>query len=121
MNVLLADEHAPVRWALRTFLREQLGWTVVGEVADSQTLLGEAPALRPDLIILAWELPGRPAEEILEAVHRQWASCRVVVVGQHPECRRAALQAGADAFVCKTEPPEQVLAIIAELGVVQFP
>jgi DNA-binding NarL/FixJ family response regulator len=117
MNVLLADDHAQVRWALRTFLQEQLGFTVVGEVADSETLLVEVPMLRPDLILLDWELPGRPAEEILDALHRQGGSCKIVVVSQRQECQEAALQAGADAFLCKTAQPGQVLRVLRELDV----
>jgi DNA-binding NarL/FixJ family response regulator len=63
-----------------------------------------------------WELPGRPAEEILDALHSQADSCKIVVVSQHPECQRAALQAGADAFLSKTTQPGQVLRVLRELG-----
>jgi DNA-binding NarL/FixJ family response regulator len=117
MDVLLADDRAQVRWALRTFLQEHLDLTVVGEVAESETLLAQALVLRPDLILLEWELPGQPAGEILATLHRQQGSCRIVVVSQHPECRAAALGAGADAFVCKTAEPEQVAGVLLALGV----
>ena len=116
MKILLADDHADVRWALRTFLRERLGLTVVGEVEHSDTLLVEALTLQPDLIVLDWELPGRPAGEIVDALHRQQDSCKIVVLSHHPELQQAALQAGADAFVCKTAPPQYVLAVLSELG-----
>jgi len=116
MRILLADDHADVRWALRIFLREHLGLTVVGEVEHTDTLLVEALTLQPDLVVLDWELPGRPAGEIVDTLHRQQDSCQVVILSHHPELQQAALQAGADAFLCKTAPPQHVLAVLGELG-----
>jgi two-component system response regulator DesR len=116
MNVLLADDSVEVRWALRTFLHEQLGLTVVGEVAHGDSLLMEVAALRPDIVVLEWELPGRPPREMLGILHRQRASCQIVVVSQRPECREAALQAGADAFMPKTAGPAELLRVLRALG-----
>lgn len=116
MKILLADDHADVRWALRTFLREHQGMTVAGEVEHSDALLVEALTLRPDLIVLDWELPGRPTGEIVDILHRQQDSCQIVVLSHHPELQQAALQAGADAFLCKTAPPQHVLDVLRELG-----
>jgi len=116
MNVLLADNSVQVRWALRTFVQVQLGWTVVGEVADSDALLARALALRPDVILLEWELPGQPARDVLRAVRRQPGSCKIVVLNQYPENRAAALRAGADAFICKMGPPQELLSVLCEVG-----
>ena len=117
MNVLLADNSVPVRWALRTFVQEQLGWTVVAEAADSEALLAAALALRPDIILLEWDLPGQPARDVLRALHRQLESCRIVVLNDNPERRGVALRAGADAFICKIGPPQEVLTVLADLSV----
>lgn len=91
--------------------------TVVGEAADSDALLSKAFALQPDLIFVEWELPGLPIEEILDALHHQHDSFRVVVMGQTPEARTTALAAGADAFLCKSAGPEQVLSVLDQIGV----
>ena len=116
MNVLLADNSVQVRWALRTFVQEQLGWTVVGEAANSEALLAKALAVRPDVILLEWELTGGPGVKIMEALHRQLGSCKIAVLSEYPECQRAALRAGADAFIYKMGPPQQLLRILCELG-----
>jgi two-component system, NarL family, response regulator NreC len=116
MNVLLADDSVPVRWALRTFVQEQLGWTVVGEAADAEALLAAAVALRPDLILLEWDLPGQPARDHIHALHRQLDSCRIVVLNDNPERRGVALRAGADAFICKIGRPQEVLTVLADFS-----
>ena len=113
MHVLLADVHVQVRWALRTFLQEGLGFVVVGEVHEAEELLSLAEALRPDLIFLEWELPGLAPCAILAALSALELHGKVIVIGQRPECQQAALAAGADAFLCKTASPDQVrLALV---------
>jgi two-component system nitrate/nitrite response regulator NarL len=114
--VLLADSHSQVRWALRTVIHEEPGWVVVGEVSRGEYCLSGALALQPDLILLEWELPGRPADEMLSALHALSARPRVIVLGGRPELRETALVTGADAFVCKTDPPEYLLAALHALA-----
>jgi DNA-binding NarL/FixJ family response regulator len=109
MRVLLADDHTWVRWALRTAIGEEPGLTVVGEVSEAENLLSQAQALRPDLILLEWELPGRAADGLLSALRALDSQIGVIVLSQGAESEQAALAAGADAFVSKADPPEQLL------------
>jgi DNA-binding NarL/FixJ family response regulator len=39
----------------------------------------------------------------------------VIVMSGQPEVRRAALAVGADAFISKTDPPDQLLAALKEV------
>ena len=112
MRALLADNHVRVRWALRTYLREELGLEMVAEAADATTLLAEARTSRPDLILAEWDLPGQPLEGVLESLRDQGLHARVIVLSRRPECERAALAAGADVFVCKAGPPGQLGAAL---------
>jgi two-component system nitrate/nitrite response regulator NarL len=113
VRVLLADNHPEVRWALRTVVREQPGLVVVGEVLEAGDLLGQAQILQPDLILLAWELSGQTGERLLSALHALDPRLRVIVLSGEPEARLAALAAGADAFVCKADAPEQLLSVLS--------
>ncbi len=116
MRVLLADHHSQVRWALRTAIKEEPGLVVVGEALGSQSLLSQARALRPDLILLEWELPGRPMEELLSTLHALNDGCQVIILSRQPECETAALEAGADAFISKAAAPEELLIALRALA-----
>lgn len=116
MRVLLADHHAKVRWALRTAIKEEPRLVVAGEATDAETLLSLAQALRPDLILLEWELPGRPARDLLSTLYALNNSCQVIILSRHPECETAALEAGADAFISKAAGPEELLAALRALA-----
>jgi DNA-binding NarL/FixJ family response regulator len=108
MRVLLADNDVRVRWALRTYLREELGLDTVAEAADTAALLTEARTSPPDLILMEWDLPGQPLEGALKSLREQGLRSRVIVLSRRPECEQAAIAAGTDAFVCKAGPPGQL-------------
>ncbi|MGC9468013.1 MAG: response regulator [Anaerolineae bacterium] len=115
MRVLLADGHPKVRHALRMFLAEEPELSIVGEVSGANTLLSEALALKPDLILLEWELRGWPAGKLLSALRALELPARIIVLSWRPETEEAALAAGADGFLSKAEGPEQLLAELRRL------
>ena len=115
MRVLLATTHPQFRWALRTVLGEEPALEVVGEVSASRSLLSQAKALHPDLILVDWDLLEKPQARSLAALHNGHAPCGILVVSEQPESREAALSAGADAFLCKCDPPDQFLATLRAL------
>jgi DNA-binding NarL/FixJ family response regulator len=116
MRVLLADHNSQVRWALRTAIREEPGLIVVGEATEAEALLSQAQALRPDLILLEWELPGQPMEEVLSTLRAFSNGCQVIILSRQPECETAALAAGADAFISKAAAPEELLTALRALA-----
>lgn len=113
MRILLADDQPAVRHALRVLLERQPGLEVVGEAADGLGLLTQSAATRPDLVLLDWQLPGVLPPELLLALRRISPHLPVIALSGRPEVKGAALQAGADAFVCKCDPPELLLSAIA--------
>jgi DNA-binding NarL/FixJ family response regulator len=115
MRVLLADDHSQVRWALRTVIKEEPSMTIVAEVSDAAGLLAEVQATRPDLLLLEWDLPGRAVSELLPEMRALGLQCSVVVLSRRPEVEKAALAAGADAFVSKANRPEQLLNVLCAL------
>jgi DNA-binding NarL/FixJ family response regulator len=112
MRILLADDQPRVRFALRVLLERQPGLKVVGEAADAQDLLAQTEATCPDLVLIGWELPGLVWRGPLSALRTIRPDLFVIALSGRPEARRAALIAGADAFVSKTDLPERLLAAI---------
>jgi DNA-binding NarL/FixJ family response regulator len=115
MRILLADHRLKVRFALRALLEQRPGVEVVGEAVAAEDLLTQIEASCPDLVLLDWKLQGLPAVNLLSALRRFCPNTRVIVLSGRPEARMAALGAGADAFVSKTDPPGRLLAAIDRL------
>lgn len=111
MRVVLADDHRDVRAAMRLLL-EQEGATIVAEVFAADTLLTGAAQAQPDLVLLDWELPGMPVEDLVGGLRDLCPGTVIVALSGRLEARAEALAAGADAFVSKADPPESLLAIV---------
>jgi DNA-binding NarL/FixJ family response regulator len=112
MRVLLADDQAKVRSALRLLLVHEPEVEIMGEAVDSTGLLDWVKVACPDLVLLDWELPGLPGVALLPLLHDRCPRLRVIALSGRPEARQAALEAGADAFASKGDPPERLLAAV---------
>jgi len=116
MRILIADGQSKVRFALRLLLGRRAEDEVVGEVAHAGELLPQIEATHPDLLLLDWELSGLSPDDSMNALREALPNLGVVVLSGRPETCQAALTAGADAFVSKTDPPERLLAAINGCG-----
>jgi DNA-binding NarL/FixJ family response regulator len=118
MRILLADDQAKVRSALRLLLEHQPDVDVLGEAVDTTGLLDWASACCPDVVLLDWELPDFSGDDSLTVLRRHCPRLAVIALSGRPEAREAAVDAGVDAFVHKGDPPERLLAAIAAVSMV---
>ena len=112
MRILLADDQPQVRFALRVLLERQPGVDGVAEAIDAGELLQQIRATCPDLVLLAWGLPGMAMPDLISALHGTCPHLAVIALSGRPEARNPALEAGADGFVSKADPPEHLLAAV---------
>jgi two-component system response regulator DesR len=115
MHVLLATEQADLRISLELLLDQEPGVNIIGSVSETEGLLALIRSAQPDIVILEWDLPGRPMNDLLAAARRLGHQAKFIVLGNQPQQKQKALQAGADAFVEKGGPPERLLAAFREL------
>jgi DNA-binding NarL/FixJ family response regulator len=113
MRILIADTQPRVRFALRVLLERQSGLEVVGEAEDAAGLISQIGSSCPDVLLLGWELPGMAADHLLPQLRVLCPDLLVIALSGRLEACRVALAQGADAFVSKSSPPEQLLAAIA--------
>ena len=108
-RVLIADDRFHVRSALRLLLRERLGVTVVDEAVTLEQALELASMEEPDLVLLDWELSAEGGATALVGLRMARPGLAIIALSSNPESRQAALEAGADEFISKGDPPEQLL------------
>lgn len=114
MRILLADDQAKVRFALKVLLERQADFRIVGEATDADDLLGQTEAECPDVVLLAWELPGMPVADLMPALRKNCPDLVVIALSGRLQAREASLCAEVDAFVSKGEPPERLLGTISD-------
>ena len=112
VRVLLADGTPKVRSALRLILEQDGAMNVSVEAKTADELIAHVTTRCPDAILLDCDLSRLRADEFLPRLHSLCPRVRVVALCSRPEMQQATISAGADAFVCKTEPPERLLAVL---------
>jgi len=113
---LLADDNPDLRSALRLMLETRLKTALVCEAADHAALIDQSMAHAPECLILDWELPGFTEPDHLSALRNLLPDLKIIVTSARPEAADAALTAHADAFICKTDPPSEILHAIHRLN-----
>jgi DNA-binding NarL/FixJ family response regulator len=120
MRILLADDQSDIRSAIRLLLeQDDSDWQIIKEVENFKQLLREVELIRPDLILLDWELQGfapssrvftkKPLPDIIGKLKSLHPGLKIIVLSGRIEAHAEALAAGADAFVSKGDPPERLL------------
>ena len=116
MRVVLADDQAWLRSAVRLLLEQLSNVETVVEADDEQHLRRLSMDKELDLVLLDWELPGLKCtvqqHELMHDLRKQHPNLQIIVMSGRPESSRTALAAGANAFVSKADPPEQLLAAL---------
>ena len=99
--VLLADRHHGLTEAVRGLLETAFGTVVM--VAEETSLLEAAARLKPDVAVVDLSLAQDSGLGWLRTLRQRCPGLGVIVLSVHdePSVRRAALDAGADAFVLK--------------------
>jgi DNA-binding NarL/FixJ family response regulator len=106
---LLAVPDTDLRLSIELLLSEEPGVVIAGVASETEGLLALIASTKPDIVILDWDLPGRPAADRLIQTSLIPDQPQFIVLGSRLAAREEARQAGMTAFVVKGEPPELLL------------
>jgi DNA-binding NarL/FixJ family response regulator len=131
MRIMIANQDASIRLALRMFFQVQNDLIVVAEVGRVGELLRDAPGLLPDLIFLSCNLPdvirysssgyqdnkSNPSINqvkaiVIHSLHNIPSKPEIVVTGNHQDDILPALYSGADEFLYQGELPSKLIALL---------
>jgi len=115
IRILLADDKPEILSSLRLLLETRLDLELITEARDMEHVLAQVEDSLPDAIIMDWDLPGRPTRERISVLRALVPEIKIIVVNTRPELRNQVLSEGADAFICKTDPPQILLEAIQKL------
>lgn len=118
IRVLIVDDQEPFRAALRMVVELVDGFEVAGEAHDGESGLALADELSPDLVLMDVQMPGIDGLEATRRLTATHGDIRVIVLSTYhaDEYESPALQAGAIAFISKSEFGPHSLAALSEAG-----
>jgi len=118
IRVAVVDKNPLVQAGLKQILGEDGRFDVVSVTADATTFIASLDAIPADVAVTGWILPGGGGKFILDHVVGHEAAPRIVVyTGAEGEAVAAQVMAhGGAGYVSKSEPPEHLVATIAEVA-----
>lgn len=114
ISVLLVDDHPVVIEGLRKVLATAPDISVTGEAYDAAGALERARSLKPDVILLDLRMPGASGVQAVRRLRENGPTPAVIILTSYGDQAyvRQALEAGADGYLLKSTPPEQLIAAI---------
>ena len=90
----------------------QPGIEVVGEAADGKEAVCLVEKHQPDGVILDVRMPGMDGLEAARRIKDRWPEIKVIVLSMYAAYREEALATGADAFLVKGCPVDELINAI---------
>lgn len=117
LRILIADDHEVLRHGLRGILQSQPGWRVVAEAANGRQAVELAIQLKPDIAVIDISMPELNGLDATREILRAVPSCEVLIMTLHEseELVRQVLQAGARAYVLKSDAARDLLSAVEAL------
>jgi DNA-binding NarL/FixJ family response regulator len=116
VRVLIVDDDALVRHALRAFISDDDRVVLVGEAADGSEVVNVCEAVNPEVVLMDIKMPEVGGVEATKRVLEWNARCRVLALTTFTTEWRAleVLRAGACGYLVKNSTPDQIIdAIVA--------
>jgi DNA-binding NarL/FixJ family response regulator len=116
-RILVADDHETVRSGLRALLEGRAGWEVVAEARDGKEAVAEAIEKRPDVAIVDYSMPLMTGVEVARCIRERQLVTEILIFTMHDSNALAlqAFQAGARAFLLKSDANKMLLAAVESL------
>jgi two-component system response regulator DegU len=114
IRIMLVDDHALVRQGLRQILSLEEDLIVVGEAQHGDEVLDKVRSLKPEVVLMDINLPGKNGIELTEEIKRELPEVNVLALtvdsDQHNVTR--IIRAGALGYILKDIEPDSLYEAI---------
>jgi len=117
VRVLIADDNAVLRQGIRSLLEARLELQVVGEAANGKEAVEKATDLKPDIALMDISMPELNGIEATRQIVKSVPGTEVLILtmDESEKTMREVLEAGARAYILKSDPPTDLFAAIDDI------
>ena len=118
MRVLIVDDEALIRSALRIFIEATPDLTVAGEASDGESAIVAVEALRPDVVLMDVHMAGVGGIEATRLIRERHPSVHVLALTAFSTESTIVpiLRAGAHGLLVKDTEPSRIIEAIREIA-----
>lgn len=116
ISVLLVDDHPVVVEGLRKLLTQTGEILIAAEANDAASGIKLAKQIQPDVVLLDLRMPGATGIQAVRRMREQDVHSAVIVLTSYGDQAyvRQAMEAGADGYLLKSTPPDDLIRAIRE-------
>jgi DNA-binding NarL/FixJ family response regulator len=118
LRILIADDHDVMLEGARTVIERQPGWEVCGTVRNGREAVAWSLELKPDVVILDMTMPELNGLDAARQIRRRLPQTEILMYSGHQteELVREVFEAGAKAFIAKSEAHTHLVAAVESLS-----
>jgi DNA-binding NarL/FixJ family response regulator len=118
VRVLLADDHATVRYGLKLLIDAEPDMTVVAEAGDGHEAVRKTLEVKPDVVVMDISMPGMGGLAATRALKQAQPGTAVITLTRHTDDAylHELLRAGASGYVLKRSAPTELLHAIRRVA-----
>jgi DNA-binding NarL/FixJ family response regulator len=116
-RVFIVEDHPVFREGLVRMLSREKDLEVCGEAGDYEKGIKGITQLKPDLVLVDLELPGKSGLDLIKKVRSSKQNVKMLVVSMYDEALYAdrVLRAGGDGYIMKEESPDEIIHAIRDV------
>ena len=116
-KVVVVEDNRGLRDQLVQILGSAHDIRCVGAFACAEDALKEIPSRKPDVVLMDIKLPGMSGIECVAELKRLMPALQIIMVTVYEDSERLfrALKAGANGYLVKSSPPNQLLAAVRDV------
>lgn len=114
-KLLIVEDNSRARRALKALISQQSEVQVTAEAANGREAIQTINGQIPDLVLMDVRMPVMNGLDATRVIKSKWPQVKVVILSMYPDYQPEAMQAGADAFLVKGSPVEELTALFRAL------
>jgi len=110
IRILLVDDHAFIRRALKISLGDESSLEIVGEAENGNLAIAQVESLQPDVVLMDIQMPLMDGVEATKQICDRFPETKVLIltVDDTEEYVSQALKYGASGYILKNTSPEEL-------------
>jgi DNA-binding NarL/FixJ family response regulator len=115
MRILIVDNQSRARLSMKALLGAWYPAAEVREAGDGYEAVQLVVEFQPDAIMMDARMPRMNGLEAVRHLKAKSPNIKIIVLSMYPDVRFEALEVGADAFVSKSDPPENLRETLKDI------
>jgi DNA-binding NarL/FixJ family response regulator len=115
VRLFIASADRALNLALMMLLDDEPGMVVIGISDRREGLLSVVATSQPEVVLLDDGLAKKATPHLVSDLHRLECHPKIIVLSINPQTKAATLAAGADGFISKSVPPDELLPLLRSM------